>query len=74
MSVCPAVYLTVDRVKKNFEHSFTGLFKVLERFDKYFVIETSKGGPKISIDCLKPAYTHDSVNDNKTKSEFFSFK
>ena len=62
---CPAVYLRVDRVKKGLENSFTGPFKVLERFDKYFIIETFKGSSKISIDCLKPAYTLDFVNDSK---------
>ena len=65
---CPAVYLRVDRVKKGLENFFTGPFKVLERFDKYFIIETFKGSSKISIDRLKPAYTLDFANDHKTKS------
>ena len=65
---CPAVYLRVDRVKKGLENFFTGPFKVLERFDKYFIIETFKGSSKISIDRLKPAYTLDFANDYKTKS------
>ena len=39
---CPAVYLRVDRVKKGLENSFTGPFKILERFGKYFIIETLK--------------------------------
>ena len=67
MLTCPAVYLRVDRVKKGLENSFTGPFKVLERFDKYFMIKTSKSSSKISIDRLKPAYTLDFVNDYKTK-------
>ena len=65
----PAVYLRVDRVKKALENSFTGPFKVLERFDKYFLIETFKGNSKISIDRLKPAYSLDFVNDYKTTSK-----
>ena len=65
---CPAVYLRVNRAKKGLENSFTGPFKVLERFDKYFIIETFNGSPKISIDRLKPVYTLDFVNDHKTKS------
>ena len=68
MFTCPAVYLRVDRVKKGLKNSFTGPFKVLERFDKYFIIETYKGNSKISIDRLKPAYTLDFVNDHKSKS------
>ena len=66
---CPAVYLKVDRVKKGLENFFTGPFKVLGRFDKYFIIETFKGSSKIFIDRLKPAYTLDFVNDHKTKSK-----
>ena len=66
---CPAVYLRVDRVKKALENSFTGPFKVLERFDKYFLIETFKGSSKISIDRLKPDYSLDFVNDYKTTSK-----
>ena len=49
---CPTVYLRVDRVKKGLENSFTEPFKVLKRFDKYFIIETFKGSSKISIDRL----------------------
>ena len=40
---CPAVYLKGDCVKKGLENSFTGHFKVLEQFDKYSLIKTSKG-------------------------------
>ena len=46
---CPAVYLRVDCVKKGLENSFTGPFKVLEQFDKHFIIETFKVSSKISI-------------------------
>ena len=56
-------------MKKGLENSFTGPFKVLERFDKYFIIETYKGCSKISIDRLQPAYTLDFVNDQKIKSK-----
>ena len=56
-------------MKKGLENSFTGPFKVLERFDKYFIIETFKGCSKISIDRLQPAYTLDFVNDQKIKSK-----
>ena len=68
MLTCPAVYLRVDRVKKGLENSFTLPFKVFERFDKYFIIETFNGSSKISIDGLKPVYTLDFVNDHKTES------
>ena len=66
---CPTVYLRVDRVKKGLENSFTRPFKVLERFDKYFIIEIFKGSSKTLIDRLEPAYTFDFVNDSKTTSK-----
>ena len=66
---CSAVYLRVDRVKKGFENSFIGPFKVFKRFDKYSIIETFKGSSKISIDRIKPAYTLDFVKDHKIKSK-----
>ena len=69
MLTCPAGYLRVDRVKKGLESSFTGPFKVLEQFNKYFIFETFKDSSKISIDCLKPAHTLDFVTDHKTKSK-----
>ena len=56
-------------MKKGLENSFTGPFKVLERFDKYFINEIFKGSSKISIDRSKPAYTLDFVNDRKTKTK-----
>ena len=68
---CPAIYLVKKdyHVKKELKNSFTEPFKVLKRFDKYFIIETSKGSSKISIDRLKLAYTLDFVNDYKTDSK-----
>ena len=69
MLTCPEVYLRVNPVKKKLKNSFTGPFKVLERFYKYFTIETFKGSSKISIDRLKSAYTLDCVNDHKIKSK-----
>ena len=66
---CLAVYFRVDRVKKGLENFFNRPFKVLERFNKYLIIETFKGSSKISIDCLKPDYTFDFVNDSKTTSK-----
>ena len=67
---CSAVYMRVDRVKKGLEPSFTGPFKVLQKFDKYFTLETSRGNKNVSLDRLKPAYTTPLDNlssDNQTK-------
>ena len=39
----PSVYVRVDGVKEGLEPSYTGLYQILERFDKYFTIKTSSG-------------------------------
>ena len=73
---CSAVYLRVDRVKKGLEPSYTGPFKVVKKFDKYFTIETSHGTKNVSFDRLKPAYiadVFDQVDCNNTKTNQSSF-
>ena len=68
---CSAIYLRVDRVKKGIEPSYTGPFKVVKKFDKYFTIKTSHAVKNVSLDRLKPAYIADvfnQVNCNNTKT------
>ena len=76
LHTCSAVYIRVDRVKKGLEPSYTGPFKVVQKSDKYFTIETSLGTKNISLDRLKPAYiadVFDQVDCNDTKTKQFSF-
>ena len=73
---CSAVYLRVDRVKKGLESLYTGPFKVVKKFNKYFTIETSHGTKNVSLDRLKPAYVadvFDQVACNNTKTNQSSF-
>ena len=58
-------------MKKGRENSFDGPFKVLEQFDKYFIIEIFRGSSEISIDRQKPAYTFDLVNNHKNINDSF---
>jgi len=57
LSSCQAVYMCVEHVKKGLVNLYTGPFKVLGKFEKYFTIETRKGLQNISLDRLKPAST-----------------
>lgn len=55
------VWLRIDRVRKPLEAPYTGPYKVLKRFDKFFVIEKTIGsGETVSIDRLKPAFVSSS--------------
>ena len=76
LHTCSAVYIRVDRVRKGLEPSYTGPFKVVQKSDKYFTIETSHSTKNISLDRLKPAYiadVFDQVDCNDTKTKQFSF-
>ena len=65
----PSVYVRVDRVKKGMEPSYTGPYQVLERFDKYFTIKTSRGQKNVSLDRLKSAYEVDILKDSVINSK-----
>ena len=60
-----SVYVRFDRVKKGLEPSYTGSYKVQQRFDKYFTIWTSRGPKNVSLDRLKPAYEVDIMQNNQ---------
>ena len=61
----PSVYVRVDRVKKGLEPSYTGPYKVQQRFDKYFTIKTSRGPKNVSLDRLKPAFEVDIMQNSQ---------
>lgn len=52
---CPYVWLRTDRVRKSLEAPYSGPFKVLQRYPKYFVLALPRGESTVSIDRLKPA-------------------
>ena len=58
----PSVYV---HVKKGLEPSYTGPYKVQQRFDKFFTIRTSRGPQNVSLHRLKPAYEVDIMQNNQ---------
>ena len=66
---CDNVWLRIDRVRKPLEAPYSGPYKVIERFPKYFKIELSNDvHNNVSIDRLKPVVepklSSDSVQTN----------
>ena len=61
----PSVYVRIDRVKKGLKPSYTGPYKVQQRFDKYFTIRTSRGPKNVSLDRLKLAYKVDIMQNSQ---------
>lgn len=53
---CSHVFVRTDRVKKPLEPPYEGPYLVLERSEKYFIIQKHQKALTISIDRLKPAY------------------
>ena len=55
LSRCSQVFVRIDNVKSPLQRLYSGPHFVLERHDKYFVIEKDGHTDTVSIDCLKPA-------------------
>ena len=64
---CTHVWLRVDRVRRPLEAPYSGPYKVTQRTNKFFSIQTSSGEEiQVSIDRLKPVYVR--TNDSKVKN------
>ncbi|XP_076224710.1 uncharacterized protein LOC143174630 [Nomia melanderi] len=56
LKTCTHVFVRTDKVKKPLEPAYEGMFEVLNKREKYFLVQV-KGKPvHVSIDRLKPAY------------------
>ena len=66
------VFVRTDAVRPPLVRPFTGPFRVVKRTAKYFEIEKSGKTDKVSIDRLKPAFTHqggvDKTDDVTTRA------
>ena len=74
---CSQVFVRIDSVKSPLQRPYSGPHFVLERHDKYFVIEKYGHTDTVTIDCLKSALVEpisptDSSVDGET-SETLSF-
>ncbi|XP_037959063.1 uncharacterized protein LOC119688458 [Teleopsis dalmanni] len=61
------VFVRVDRVRAPLEQPYEGPFQVLQRDEKYFVINRRGSRCTVSLDRLKPAYL---TNDELTGKQF----
>lgn len=57
------VFLRVDAIKGPLENSYSGLFRVISRSDKTFVIKIKGKDVRVSIDRIKPAYLLEGMNE-----------
>lgn len=67
MRQCTHVFLRIDAVKTPLQQSYDGPFKVIKKYEKYFLIDMGHRKAKISIDRLKPAYG--TADDERTKTQ-----
>ena len=56
LSTCTHVFVRNDTVRRPLQSPYDGPFKVIERTDKYFVLDLNSRKDKVSLDRLKPAY------------------
>ena len=71
LNSCSHVWLRTDRIRRSLEAPYSGPYKVLERFPKYFVIELPSGKSTVSIDRLKPVILQSpclNANQNNSSS------
>ena len=78
LSLCSQVFVRIDSVKSPLQRPYSGPHFVLERHDKYFVIEKDGHTDTVSVDRLKPAFvepispTGSSVEEESAETRFFS--
>lgn len=56
LKVTSHVFVRVDAVKQPLQRPYTGPFRVIQRHEKYFVLDINGREDSVSIDRLKPAY------------------
>ncbi|XP_059085645.1 uncharacterized protein LOC131882508 [Tigriopus californicus] len=56
LSLCPFVWVMVDRVRPPLEPPYKGPYRVLSQRDKTFLVDINGKADNVSIDRLKPTY------------------
>lgn len=67
MRECTHVFLRIDAVKTPLQQPYDGPFKVIKKYEKYYLIDMGHRRAKISIDRLKPAYV--TADDKQTNAQ-----
>ena len=62
LTSCTHVFVRRDAVKKPLQHPYDGPYKVLQRKEKYFVVDIKGKAETISMDRLKPAHLDSTAN------------
>ncbi len=60
LSTCTHVFVRCDAVRKPLQPPYDGPFKVIDRKEKYFILDFGGRKNTVAIDRLKPAYLDDS--------------
>ena len=66
---CPFVFFRVDKVHPPLQPPYDGPFRVLDRQDKYFVIDINGFKGEVSIDILKAVYLDDKTQTPASTQE-----
>lgn len=56
MAQCTHVFVRVDAVRTPLQPPYDGPFRVIKKYEKYFLIDLGSRKAKISVDRLKPAF------------------
>ena len=62
------VWMRVDRTKRPLDAPYTGPHKILQKKDKIFLLELHQGNTWVSLDRLKPCYTHSKKQTENTSN------
>ena len=68
INVSEFVFVRQGTIKKSLQPNYDARYKVLERSDKYFIVEKKKKNDAIAIDRLKPIYI-EKLSDRLTDNE-----
>lgn len=67
MGQCTHVFVRIDAVQAPLKQPYDGPFKVVKKYEKYFIVDVGNRKAKISIDRLKPAYI--TADDTETNAQ-----
>ena len=73
LATCTHVFVRRDAIRKPLQPPYDGPYKVLQRTEKYFVVEVKGKQDSISLDQLKPAHLDMEDNTDSVSSSPVTF-